>query len=81
MFYLRWGKKKVSKKVIFLVARPSPPILVAGPLKKKNFFCGFPYLNRTFYLEQQGKHLDMIKKKPNTEQQIRHAQKSIVPPR
>ena len=29
-------------KLFLLVARPSPPLLVAWPLKKKNFFCGFP---------------------------------------
>ena len=26
------------------MARPTPPLLVAGPLKKKDFCCGFPYL-------------------------------------
>ena len=38
--------KGSRKKVILLVAiKASPPFLVAGPLKKKNFiFCGFPYM-------------------------------------
>ena len=40
MFYFRLEKilKKFNKAIIVLVARPPPPLLMVGPLKKITFF-------------------------------------------